>query len=155
MIEIINNLIDSNNLDTKLNNKKQNYITPGNDLMLIDLITSGGSHNCILLNADDSGKIVCIGWNLQGQSAVPNTSCKSVCVYVVAKAGSSCSLSSSGTVECWGNNEFNQLQPIRHGHLTPLVLQIVLGAMHKCIITMGGLFCNGRNTNGETNIDEN
>lgn len=153
MIDIINNLIDSNNLDTKLNYKKQNYLTPNNDLILIDLITSGGSHNCILLDAGDAGKIVCIGWNKWGQSSVPNTSCNSSCVQVVAKAGSSCSLSSSGTVECWGNNEFNQLQLIRHGHLAPLVLQIVLGAMHKCIISMGGVFCNGRNENGETNID--
>lgn len=59
MIIIMNNLINSNNLDTKLN-QNQNHYTPGKDLILIDSITSGGSHNCMLL---DAGMIVCLGWN--------------------------------------------------------------------------------------------
>ncbi len=141
----------------------------------------GGRHSCAIVSAN---QVKCWGDNAMGQignggfSAIGQFTPASVCDFGVggcsgnlsgitqltAGDAHTCALTSSGTVFCWGSNQYGQVgsvtgdactgslpcsyQPQQVPGLTG-VTQIVAGANHTCAIANGAVRCWGRNHLGQ------
>lgn len=80
-------------------------------------------------------------------------------VSVAAGGGHTCAVLGSGSVKCWGDNQFGQLatgnrtnktSPGQNSIGLTLIEQIVLGKDHSCALTSaGGVLCWGRNQFGQ------
>lgn len=132
-------------------------------------ITAGKQHTCALL---DTGGVKCWGKGDDGQlgngdilhSGTPvNVSGLSNGVKAIAAGHNhNCALLESGSVKCWGANEYGQIgdgtSGIENEHTTPVAVKglvvrtsaIALGGWHTCALTdRGSVLCWGRNTYGQ------
>ena len=135
---------------------------------------NGGTayHTCALLS---NGSIKCWGFNGYGQLGdgtttdryTPVTVSNAPTGVVAIGAGSShtCTLNSSGGVQCWGGNYSGQLgdgttvqstSPVQVSGLSSGVKQLAVGADHTCVLTTGnGVKCWGYNSHGELGDSSN
>lgn len=129
-------------------------------------ISAGASHTCAVTK---TGGAKCWGYNGFGrlgnnstaQSLVPvNVSgLASGVAQVVAAGGSSCALTTSGAVYCWGYNAFGQLGnnstipspvPVAVYGMSSGVARITGSSLHACALTTaGGAYCWGYNNSGQ------
>lgn len=130
-------------------------------------ISGGGYHTCALTT---TGGVKCWGQNNQGQlgngstkdSATPVTvsTLASGVAAIAAGGDSTCALTTTGGVKCWGNNGSGQLgnglagtdssTPVAVSGLASGVAAIASGSSHVCALTTaGGLKCWGRNFYGQ------
>lgn len=145
------------------------HLTPVDVVQLrttVQVVALGDRHSCALLT-DQS--VMCWGNNVQGQlgdgtntnrRAPVDVTLLSGPVRAIGADGShSCALLTSGTVQCWGNNEAGQLgdgttvastTPVTVTGLSEGVSAIVLGRSHSCALLQSGtLQCWGDNTAGQ------
>jgi alpha-tubulin suppressor-like RCC1 family protein len=129
-------------------------------------IAAGAFHTCALLRG---GTLQCWGENHSGELGDGTTTNAAAPVApsglspgVIAVAGGhsdTCALASSGTLQCWGDNEFGQLgngktgtrsrQPVTVAQLSGPVVAIAVGAFHSCALSLAGTVqCWGENTSG-------
>ena len=142
-----------------------------------NIIAAGESHTCALTS---SGAVLCWGLNEYGQlgngttadssTPVPVNGLSSGVVSIAAGYESTCALTGSGTVWCWGDNAAGQLGNGAHvqsnvpvevldstgtGQLTS-VAAISVGQAHACAVTVAGAaLCWGDNTEGELGTGAN
>ncbi len=129
-------------------------------------ISSGASHNCVLL---ENGGVKCWGRNDVGQIGDGSTIHQPLPVDVsglkegveMISAGyyHTCALLKNGSVRCWGDNYYGQLgdnttisrnEPVSVSNLTFGVRQISSGGSHNCVLTENnGVKCWGRNDTGQ------
>jgi alpha-tubulin suppressor-like RCC1 family protein len=130
-------------------------------------ITLGGAHSCAIITA--TGGLKCWGYNAYGQVGDGSTTSRNTPVDVtgltsgvaaVSLGGeSSCALTTSGGMRCWGRNIYSQLgdgtttqrtTSVNVTGLTSGVSAISVGDQHACALTTsGGMKCWGRNSSGQ------
>ncbi|HUL97470.1 MAG TPA: hypothetical protein VLT89_15770 [Usitatibacter sp.] len=129
-------------------------------------IAAGGFHACALTSA---GAMLCWGSNDYGQlgngttaqstTPVPVAGLSSSVTGITAGTYHTCAVNSSGTVYCWGDNDFGQLgngTTIRLSIPVPLPgflsggSAVSAGAYHTCALNRsGGVLCWGYGHNGQ------
>jgi alpha-tubulin suppressor-like RCC1 family protein len=132
-------------------------------------VAGGSHHSCALLG---SGALRCWGDNTSGalgdgttnDSTVPVT-VKNISTAVAISAGStaanedvSCALLASGSVECWGDNQFHQLGtypgaqsslPVAIGGISTATAATINGGFYGCaLLASGAIKCWGHNYQG-------
>jgi alpha-tubulin suppressor-like RCC1 family protein len=126
-------------------------------------------HTCALVFS--GGIVKCWGLNNWGQLGDGTTDNRSSPVAVIGPAGGyialavgwyhTCAATSSGSVQCWGDNEHGQLgDSSTNPHLTPKdvpglvgVISLAAGAYHTCALTLTGeVWCWGLNFNGQLGL---
>ena len=132
----------------------------------VSAIAAGESHACALMTA---GGVQCWGDGLDGdlgngltaQSDTPVAvaSLSSDISAIAAGGAHTCALTTSGGVQCWGDNQYGQLGndstinsslPVPVMGLSSGVSAIAAGLYHTCALTMsGGVLCWGDNEVGE------
>jgi alpha-tubulin suppressor-like RCC1 family protein len=146
----------------------------------IKQVAGGGGHTCVLLN---SGFVKCWGANTYGQLGYGHTSdigdgefvggagsvlLGGVAIKVAAGGQHSCALMDTGSVRCWGRNNFGQLgyantslepaigddeRPYEAGDVNlngDLAQDITAGANHTCALLRNGrVRCWGDNSQGQ------
>jgi alpha-tubulin suppressor-like RCC1 family protein len=136
------------------------------DEPVAEISASGSRHTCALTV---SGRPMCWGQNVRGTIGDGTTTDRPTPVEVVglpepvrsiAAGGThSCALLESGSVQCWGRNDFAQLgngtlvdgtSPSRVLDLPVDVESLTVGGAHSCVLTSArGLVCWGLNRNGQ------
>ncbi|MDF1795138.1 MAG: hypothetical protein P1U63_01240 [Coxiellaceae bacterium] len=129
-------------------------------------IASGYEHSCVLL---DSGSVKCFGHNHHGQlgngtttdSKIPETptGLSNNIIDISSGRHSTCTLSKTGTVKCWGENAHGQLGdgttierhvPTAVIGLGSNVKSLHAGGEHTCaLLTDGRITCWGENRDGQ------
>jgi alpha-tubulin suppressor-like RCC1 family protein len=129
-------------------------------------ITAGGVHSCALL---ESGRMLCWGWNDEGQLGIgPGVDQRSPVAVrgldggIAAISGGgehTCVLTTAGGVKCWGHNNFGGLGdgtrtprslPVDVVGLTSGVKQVAAGRHFTCALMLaGGVECWGLNESGQ------
>ncbi len=129
-------------------------------------IAASGSHACLV---GASHNLQCWGYGLDGSlgngqgtsTALPVavSGAGSGVAMVTVGANHACLLTSSGGVQCWGNNSYGQLgnstttpsnTPAAVPGLASGIVWIAAGGYHTCAITAGGaLLCWGHNSFGQ------
>jgi hypothetical protein len=129
-------------------------------------ISVGRTHACVVT---DAGAALCWGRNEQGQLGDGTISNRSLPVAVVglssgvsaisAGRNSTCAVTTSGTVKCWGSNTYGQLgNGSTTGSTTPVDVMglpsgaaaVSVGGYHACaLLAGGGIYCWGDNTDGQ------
>lgn len=133
----------------------------------VQSVVVGNTHSCALTTG---GGVLCWGSNRFGQLGdgtfadrlvpVPVSGLSSGVVALAAGGAHTCARMATGTVKCWGSNQFGETQPATFDITslpTPVdiaglsgVTKLSAGTFHTCAITSGGAFqCWGRNLNGE------
>ena len=132
----------------------------------VQAITAGNSHTCALL---DNGSVQCWGANGLGQLGNATLASSSIPLQVsgltqgvkAITAGDSytCALLDSGSVQCWGLNNFGQLGngtllnssiPVQVSGLTQVVKAITGGNSYTCaLLDSGSVQCWGLNNFGQ------
>ena len=133
-------------------------------------ITADDGHTCALRQ---TGTITCWGWNIFGQlgngqsgddadSSVPvEVLGINDATQITASGGHTCALRQTGTITCWGNNQYGQLGNGEGGggerSSVPVVVlgitdatQITAGSGHTCALRQTGtITCWGNNWTGQ------
>ncbi len=134
-------------------------------------IAVGGTHSCALTTA---GAVRCWGKNLDGQLGDDSTTRRTTPVDVKGVGGSgtlsdvaaitagashSCARTTTGAVQCWGDNYYGQLgdgsttqrtTPVAVSGLGSGVAAIAAGRHHSCALTTAGAVqCWGNNNSGQ------
>lgn len=129
-------------------------------------IAAGGSHACALTS---TGAVLCWGQNDKGQlgdgtttnssSPVPVSGLTSGVTAITAGGKSTCALTASGELKCWGYNNKGQLgdgtttnrsTPTTASVVDGTVATVALGFSHSCVVNAdGGVRCWGSGTLGE------
>jgi alpha-tubulin suppressor-like RCC1 family protein len=130
-------------------------------------MATGTYHSCALTTA---GNVLCWGYNRWGQvgtgtagsdvlTPVPVASLSSRVVSLSAGESHTCAVTASGSVLCWGLNEFGQLGngtrtssvvPVAVAGLPSNVVAVAAGEYHTCALTSAGaMLCWGYNEDGE------
>jgi alpha-tubulin suppressor-like RCC1 family protein len=132
------------------------------------IAASEGGHTCALL---DTGAVKCWGNNEYGQLG-ENRACPTPCTSPVDVTGLSSGVSEitvgyfstcallSGSMKCWGNNQFGQVgdnqvcgvlcgTPVDVSGLPAGVTTITAGARHTCARTASAIYCWGDNFEGQ------
>jgi alpha-tubulin suppressor-like RCC1 family protein/serine/threonine protein kinase len=132
-------------------------------------IACGGLHSCAV---SSTGTLWCWGDNEHGQigdgtvlvrlSPVAIASVAGVMSAVSAGSGHTCGITKTGSLKCWGQNNYGQLgQGSTSSYLlTPTdvpgiadLVALSLGAWHTCAVTMDGkLYCWGLNDFGQLGL---
>ena len=132
----------------------------------VSAVATGEQHSCALLG---TGTVKCWGSNDFGQlgdstntnrSTPVDVSGLSSGVIAIASGGEhSCALLGTGTVKCWGDNEFGELgdgvprmrtAPVAVSGLTSGVATVAAGENDSCAVTSAGAVdCWGRNQTGQ------
>jgi alpha-tubulin suppressor-like RCC1 family protein len=135
-------------------------------------VVTGMNHTCALTPA---GGLTCWGWNRYGQlgngmltGLAPNPTPVDVLeagVTAVAAGGvHTCSIDTSGGVQCWGRNRFGQVgngllcvlcpTPTDVLGLTAPIASVAAGGRHNCALTEADeLSCWGDNTFGQLGVE--
>lgn len=136
------------------------------DEPVAQISASGSRHTCALTV---SGRPMCWGQNVRGTIGDGTTTDRPSPVEVVGLPGAvrtiaaggthSCALLESGSVQCWGRNDFAQLgngtladgtSPTEVIGLPEGVESLSVGGAHSCVVTSArGLVCWGLNRNGQ------
>jgi alpha-tubulin suppressor-like RCC1 family protein len=130
-------------------------------------LVAAASHACAIVG---SGEVSCWGSNSNGQLGDGTRSGKLVptptavipepVVEVSAGGSETCARTASGGAWCWGDNSFGQigdgsvltarLVPTKVVGLPEPILQVVVGELQACAVTVsGGAWCWGHNLNGK------
>jgi alpha-tubulin suppressor-like RCC1 family protein len=133
----------------------------------VGALSAGESHSCALTT---DGGIQCWGYNGFGQLGDGTTTnafspigvvglSSSSILSISAGGGHTCTVTSRGSVKCWGLNTSGQLgdgtrktsaTPTQVSNLPPGILAVAAGGQHTCAITpSGGVSCWGRNSSGQ------
>jgi alpha-tubulin suppressor-like RCC1 family protein len=135
----------------------------------VTAVAVGGGHACALTVA---GGVQCWGENAHGQvgngtttaaaKPVPVSGLDAGVVALSAGYQSTCALTASGGVSCWGHNEYGQLgdgtttdapKPVPVVGLGSEVVSLSAGFQHACAMTRdGGVKCWGYNFEGQLGI---
>jgi alpha-tubulin suppressor-like RCC1 family protein len=144
---------------------------------LVQDISAGHSHTCAL---QKNGLVRCWGLGTSGQLGYGNTSTigdgelpNSVSaidvagpvIRIKASGNATCALMASGTVRCWGQNNYGQnglgdnlsssfpayrAAPVNDVNLGETATDITMGGEHACaLLASGGVKCWGRNSMGQ------
>jgi alpha-tubulin suppressor-like RCC1 family protein len=133
----------------------------------VTALAAGGAHTCALTT---SGGVMCWGDNSFGQlgdgtanwrlSPVEVVGLPTGVTAIASGNNHTCALSTSGKVQCWGDNSFGQLgDGTNVDHSTPVdvvglfseVTALAAGCGHNCVLTSpwGGVRCWGQNSYGQ------
>jgi len=107
-----------------------------------------------------AGQTCTLGANASGKVASANINVAVTCgTTITAGVAHTCALSSTGSVLCWGSNEFGQLgngsttsitSPVQVVGLTASAVSIAAGSESTCALTAAGtVWCWGDNSNGQ------
>jgi len=157
------------------------------DAHAVKAISARSSHTCAVVTGADSSDptrrtVKCWGYNGSGQLGDGTTGDSSTPVDVAPGPGGgiglelepgvqavgiggshTCTLTTTGTVKCWGFNSRGQLgdgttstrmAPVLVSGLSSDVVVLSVGETHNCVLTLAGTVkCWGRNDNGQIGDD--
>jgi alpha-tubulin suppressor-like RCC1 family protein len=144
----------SDNLTVSANGIATNFNTP---------VASGAAYAVTVLT-QPAGQTCTLGTNAGGKAAGANINVAVICATTItAGVAHTCAVSvastGTGTVLCWGSNEFGQLgngetasstSPVQVVGLDPSVVSVAAGSESTCALTgMGTVWCWGSNSNGQ------
>ena len=156
------NIIDDIPIQSLENNENIQYFNSSSS----NTIAVGAGHACVLTT---NGGVSCWGRNDYGQlgdgtqinrlTPVRVYGIESGIVALAAGESSTCALTSSGGVKCWGRNDYgqlgddtkiNRLTPVNVVGLTSGVTAIASKNVHTCALkSSGGVMCWGENEFGQ------
>jgi alpha-tubulin suppressor-like RCC1 family protein len=138
------------NLTISSNGVTTNFNTP---------VASAAAYAVTVLT-QPAGQTCTLGANASGKVASANINVAVTCgTTITAGVAHTCALTGTGTVLCWGSNEFGQLgngsttsftSPVQVVGLTSSAISIAAGSDSTCALTATGtVWCWGDNSNGQ------
>jgi alpha-tubulin suppressor-like RCC1 family protein len=138
------------NLTVSSNGIAANFNTP---------VASGAAY-AVTVQTQPAGQTCAVGTNASGKVASASVNVAITCgTAIAAGVAHTCALNSTGSVLCWGSNEFGQLgngstasitSPVQVVGLTAGAVSIAAGSESTCALTATGtVWCWGDNTNGQ------
>jgi alpha-tubulin suppressor-like RCC1 family protein len=138
------------NLAISTNAMATNFNTP---------VASGAAYAVTVLT-QPAGQTCTLGANASGKVASANINVAVTCgAIITAGVAHTCALNGTGTVLCWGSNEFGQLgngsttsiaSPVQVVGLTSSAVSIAAGSESTCaLMSAGSVWCWGDNSNGQ------
>jgi alpha-tubulin suppressor-like RCC1 family protein len=144
----------SDNLTISANGIATNFNTP---------VASGAAYAVTVLT-QPAGQTCTLGANASGKTAGANINVPVTCATTIAAGvAHTCAISvtgsGTGTVLCWGSNQFGQLgngetanatSPVQVTGLSASVISVAAGSESTCALTsLGTVWCWGDNSNGQ------
>lgn len=138
------------NLTISTNDTATNFNAP---------VASGAAYVVTVLT-QPAGQTCTLGANASGKVASANINVAVTCgTTITAGVAHTCALTNTGTVLCWGSNEFGQLgnggtanvtSPVQVVGLASSAVSIAAGSESTCALTsLGTVWCWGDNSNGQ------
>ena len=122
-------------------------------------IASGAAYAVTVLT-QPAGQTCTLGTNASGKAAGADINVAVTCgTTITAGVAHTCAVTSTGTVLCWGSNQFGQLgtggtanisSPVQVVGLNSNVVSVAAGSESTCALTnLGTVWCWGGNSNGQ------
>jgi alpha-tubulin suppressor-like RCC1 family protein len=142
------------NLTISANGIATNFNTP----------VANGAAYAVTVLTQPAGQTCTLGANASGKTAAANINVAVTCATTIAAGvAHTCAVSvtgtGTGTVLCWGSNEFGQLgngetanatSPVQVTGLSTSVISVAAGSESTCALTsLGTVWCWGDNSNGQ------